>query len=96
MRKKFNHFLWGFIPGFFLPMALFLSTWGRLYHGELAFFDSIVHLYGSYFMQQYILFCMLPNLLLIFFSYKTDRFKMASGLIVALIPYLSLLFMNMN
>ena len=94
MKQKFNHFLWVFIPGFLFPVLLFLVTWGSIYKGEFTFWDSVVRMYGTHLMQQYILFCMLPNLLYIFFAYKTDRWKTASGVIVALVPYLSLLFMN--
>ncbi len=94
MKLKYNNFFWGFIPALLLPIIIFLFTWGHLYTGDLSFWASLKEFFGTHLMQQYILFCSLPDLIILFVAYKMERWKACSGAFLGLFPFLCLLFLN--
>ena len=89
MKAKLDKFWVGLVSCFFLPLILFLSTWTGLS-------GSTIAEVGSWFRQpvfmQYLLFCMLPDLIMIFFGYKSDSFNYCRGGVLGVTPYLCMLF----
>lgn len=91
--KKFNKFLYGFIIGLVLPILfiwIYLSTNYPNYDG----FGTVLKILSPDDPITKILFAktlsisILPNLMLTFVFYKTDSFKLASGIMMGGIPFL--------
>lgn len=85
---RFNHFLYGFIPGLLLPLAFMWVYLNRFYPGDLTFWETIRHLYPGLVLGKLFMLSILPNLVLVFMFYKTDSFKIAGGIMIGGIPYL--------
>jgi len=86
--ERFNHFFIGFIPGLALP-PLFLWLYFNQYSPfETSFIESIKALYPSILLGKLLLLSAFPNLALLFVFYKTDTFKLATGILSGGMPYL--------
>ncbi|MDR1584636.1 MAG: hypothetical protein LBS07_00470 [Prevotellaceae bacterium] len=87
-RKFFNRFLYGFIIGILLP-ALFMWVYlSRLYPRYESFGASVSELFPGVLFAKVLLVSILPNLILTFVFYKTDSFKLATGVLTGGMPYL--------
>ncbi|MBQ2025075.1 MAG: hypothetical protein II215_01215 [Paludibacteraceae bacterium] len=87
--KKINKSWIGLLLCLLLPLLVFVCTWTPVSNAPLA----EVHLWlrAPVFMQ-YLLFCMLPDLVLLFLGYKSDCFTFCRGGVLGLAPYLCTLF----
>jgi len=85
---RFNHFLYGFVPGLLLPVAFIWVYLNQFYPGDLSFFETLKQLYPGVLMGKLLLLSIMPNLLLVFVFYKTDSFKIAAGMMIGVMPYL--------
>ena len=85
---RFNHFLYGFVPGLLLPVSFIWVYLNQFYPGDLSFFETLKQLYPGVLMGKLLLLSIMPNLLLVFVFYKTDSFKIASGMMIGGMPYL--------
>jgi len=85
--KRFNHFLYGFIPGLLLPIAFMWLYLDRLYPVDLPFLEIIKQLYPSILLGKIFLLSVMPNLGFVFVFYKSDSFKIASGILMGAMPY---------
>ncbi len=86
--ERFNHFLIGFIPGLMIP-PLFMWVYFNQYSPfETEFIESIQALYPSVLLGKLLLLSAFPNLALLFVFYKTDSFKLATGILTGGMPYL--------
>jgi len=85
--KRFNHFLYGFIPGLLLPVGFMWLYLNQFYPGETTFFETLKQLYPGILLGKLLLLSVMPNLLLVFVFYKTDSFKIASGSLLGAMPY---------
>jgi len=85
---RFNHFLYGFVPGLLLPVAFIWVYLNQFYPGDLSFFETLKQLYPGVLMGKLLLLSIMPNLLLVFVFYKTDSFKIAAGMMIGGMPYL--------
>ncbi len=86
--NRFNHFLYGFIPGLILPVAFMWIYLNRFYPGNQDFIEIIKQLYPSAILGKLCLLSILPDLILVFVFYKSDSFKIAAGVLIGGIPYL--------
>lgn len=86
--SRFNHFLYGFVPGLFLPIAFMWAYLYRFYPDDLSFWETLKQLYPGIILGKLLLLSVIPNLLLIFIFYKTDSFKIAAGMMIGGMPYL--------
>jgi hypothetical protein len=81
--KRFNKFLYGFIPGLFFPVAFMWVYLNRFYPIDLGFIDTIKQLYVNKMLGNVLLLSVIPNLLFTFVFYKTDSFKLATGILLS-------------
>jgi len=85
--QRFNHFLYGFIPGLFLPIAFSWIYLNQFYPGDYTFFETIKQLYPSVLFGKILLLSTMPNLMIVFLFYKSDSFKVAAGMLLGAMPY---------
>ena len=86
--ERFNHFLYGFVPGLVLPVLFMWVYLNRFYPGDMSFFETMKQLYPGIILGKLLLLSIMPNLLCVFVFYKTDSFKIATGMMVGGMPYL--------
>lgn len=84
---RFNKFLYGFIPGLLLPVIFMWAYLNRFYPNDLSFFETIKQLYPSALMGKLLLLSIMPDLLFVFVFYKSDSFKLATGMMIGGMPY---------
>lgn len=85
--SRFNHFLYGFVPGLLLPVAFMWAYLNRFYPNDLAFWETIKQLYPGAILGKLFLLSIMPDLLLVFVFYKSDSFKIATGMLMGGMPY---------
>jgi len=86
--ERFNHFLYGFVPGLVLPVLFMWVYLNRFYPGDMSFLETIKQLYPGIILGKLLLLSIMPNLLFVFVFYKTDSFKIATGMMLGGMPYL--------
>jgi hypothetical protein len=86
--SRFNRFLYGFIPGLLLPVLFMWAYISRFYPGDLSFLVVLKQLFPGIILGKLLLLSIIPNLILVFIFYKTDSFKIASGMMIGGMPYL--------
>jgi hypothetical protein len=91
---KYNHFLWGFLPAVILPLIVLVLVSGRENLTAFSFYEHLMRAYHNYMFVKMVILALIPNMLLFFFFYKTERWKSASGLIVATIFYVILMVLK--
>lgn len=85
--ERFNRFLYGFVGGIILP-ALFLWIYlNRMYPDYEGLGATLEVLFPSVLLAKILLLSVFPNLLLTFVFYKTDSFKLATGVLSGGMPY---------
>ena len=84
---RFNHFLYGLVPGLLLPLVFMWVYLNRFYPGNLSFFETLRLLYPGVLLGKLLLLSVMPNLVLVFMFYKSDSFKIATGVLVGGMPY---------
>jgi hypothetical protein len=84
---RFNNFLYGFIPGLFIPIVFLWVYLNKFYPNDLSFIQIIKELYPSILLGKLLLLSVMPNLALVFVFYKSDSFKLATGIMVSAMPY---------
>jgi hypothetical protein len=85
--QRFNHFLYGFIPGLLIPIGFMWVFLNQFYPIDTPFFETIKQLYPSFLLGKILLLSVMPNLGFVFVFYKTESFKFATGLLTAAMPY---------
>ncbi len=85
--KQYNHFLYGFIPGLLVPIAFMWLYLDKFYPIDLPFWEVIKQLYPSILLGKILLLSVIPNLGFVFIFYKSDSFKIATGLLLGAMPY---------
>jgi len=85
---KFNNFWYGFVPGLFIPPIFIWLYLNQFSPFQVGFFDAIKLLYPSVLLGKILLLSAFPNLALMFVFYKSDSFKLASGILSAGMPFL--------
>ncbi len=92
--ERFNHFLYGFIPGLILPVLFMWVYLNRFYPGDLTFLETMKQLYPGVILGKLLLLSIMPDLLFVFVFYKSDSFKIATGMMIGAMPYfISSIFM---
>ncbi len=84
---RFNHFLYGLVPGLLLPLVFMWVYLNRFYPGNLSFFETLKLLYPGVLLGKLLLLSVMPNLVLVFVFYKSDSFKIATGVLLGGMPY---------
>lgn len=84
---RFNKFFYGFIPGLIIPVLFMWVYLNKFYPHDLSFFEIIKELYPGVLFGKLLLLSVMPNLALVFVFYKSDSFKLATGLLVSAMPY---------
>lgn len=86
--EKYNKFFLGFIPGLIIPVVFLWAYLTKFFPAEnLSFLQEIRQLYPTPIMGKLLLLASMPNLALVFAFYKTDSFKLATGMLIAAMPY---------
>ncbi len=85
--KRFNSFLYGLIPGLILPLLFMWVYLNRFYPADLAFIETLKLLYPGLLLGKLLLLSVMPNLVLVFVFYKSDSFKLATGVLLGGMPY---------
>lgn len=86
--ERFNHFMYGFVPGLLLPVLFMWIYLNRFYPGDVSFIETMKQLYPGIILGKLLLLSIMPDLLFVFVFYKTDSFKMATGMMMGGMPYL--------
>mgnify|MGYP003469739775 FL=1 len=89
MKINLNKFWIGLVSCFFAPLLLFLATWTALSGSPIS---EIGHWLRQPVFMQYLIFCMLPDLVMIFIGYKSDSYNYCRGGVLGVAPYLCTLF----
>lgn len=84
---RFNHFLYGLAAGLILPVIFMWVYLLRFYPADLSFFETIKQLYPGILLGKLLLLSVMPNLVLVFIFYKSDSFKIATGVLLGAMPY---------
>ena len=85
--KRFNYFLYGFIPGLILPVLFMWVYLNRFYPADLTFIETLKQLYPGVLLGKILLLSIMPNLVIVFVFYKSEGFKIASGMLLGGMPY---------
>jgi len=85
--ERYNRFLYGFIPGLIFPVLFMWVYLNRFYPGDLSFFETLKQLYPGMILGKLLLLSTMPNLVFVFVFYKTEGFKLASGILMGAMPY---------
>ena len=85
--QRFNKFLYGFIPGLLLPIGFMWLYLSRFYPSNLTFLETLKQLYPGILLGKLLLLSAMPNLGFVFVFYKSDSFKLATGVMMGGIPY---------
>ena len=85
--KRFNNFLYGFVQGLILPVLFMWVYLNRFYPHDLSFIETLKELYPGILLGKLLLLSAMPNLVLVFVFYKSDSFKIASGMLTGGMPY---------
>ena len=85
--ERFNHFLYGFVPGLILPVLFMWVYLNRFYPGDVSFLETLKVLYPGVILGKLLLLSIMPNLIFVFVFYKSDSFKIASGMLLGGMPY---------
>ena len=72
--ERFNHFLYGFVPGLVLPVLFMWIYLNRFYPADLSFLETLKQLYPGIILGKLLLLSIMPNLLFVFAFYKSDSF----------------------
>lgn len=93
-EKKYDSFMFGLLLSLFLPMfVIFLILFFKdSTHSMEDRFMTMLH--DMYFVR-YITLALIPNLVLFFLFYKTERWKSCYGLAVATLIYLMISVLQM-
>ena len=86
--EHFNKFIYGLIPGLLLPVLFMWVYLNRFYPDHLSFFETIKQIWPGMLMGKLLLLSIMPNLVLVFVFYKSDSFRIATGIMVGAMPYL--------
>ena len=85
---RFNHFLYGFIPGLLFPVLFMWVYLNRFYPADASFFETMKQLFPGVILGKLFMLSIMPDLIFVFVFYKSDSFKIASGMMLGAIPYL--------
>ena len=80
-KERFDHMLYGLIPGIVLPVIALIGFWLVRFHG--GFFDFLSHFQHVGMLPKVLSLCAIPNLLLFFVFIWTNRIFSARGVIFA-------------
>lgn len=86
--KRFNSFIYGFIPGIILPFLFIWFYLDGLYPGYDGIWNTLKQLYPGMLLGKLLMLSILPNLIIVFLLYKADSFRIATGFMVSGILYL--------
>lgn len=86
--NRFNHFLYGFIPGLLLPIGIIYLYLLRFYPNDYGFIETIQRLYPGVIFGKLLLLGIMPNMVFVFAFYKSDSFKIATGMLTGAMPYI--------
>lgn len=86
--KRFNHFVYGFIPGLLIPVGFLWIYLNRFYPADSSFFDTLKALYPGVLLGKLLLLSIMLNMVGVFIFYKSDSFKLGIGMMVGALPYL--------
>jgi len=71
-----------------LPVLFMWVYLNQFYPGNVSFLETLKQLYPGIILGKLLLLSSMPNLLFVFLFYKTDSFKIATGMLLGGIPYL--------
>ena len=85
--ERFNNFLYGFVPGLILPVLFMWVYLNRFYPADISFIETLKQLYPGILLGKILLLSIMPNLVIVFIFYKSEGFKIASGMLIGGMPY---------
>jgi hypothetical protein len=59
----------------------------KFYPVDLSFWEMIKEMYPSILLGKLLMLSVMPNLALVFVFYKSDSFKIATGMMISAMPY---------
>lgn len=86
-KKRFDNFVLGFLLSVLLPIIT-LTVFLLFKGSSLSLVEQIKAIFADMYFIRYVTLALIPNLVLFFFFYKTERWKSCYGLAVATLLYL--------
>lgn len=85
---RFNRFIYGFCIGLLLPIGFAWLFLVKFYPVDGSIFEALQQIFPSALLGKLCLLSIIPDLGLVFVFYKSDHFKLASGILIGGMPYL--------
>ena len=83
-KKSGDNFLFGFIVGLvFLSILLMILVYRETHYAMSELVDYSWKVAGNSIFYPYVIVSLMPNMFMFFWMYKTERWKLARGLVVA-------------
>lgn len=91
-KRSYKLFWLGFSLCLLLPLVFFLISWQSVSGATYADFPLYLELQPSLSLN-FMLFCILPDLVVLFVGYKSDKMQLSQGGILGVLPYFSSLML---
>jgi H+/gluconate symporter-like permease len=93
-KKRFDNFWAGFLPAILVPISLFILISAKNELFSYSLYENFMRAYQSFFFTGHMLIALIPNLIFIFYLYKTMRERAVYGSIAATLIYVSFIIIK--
>ena len=90
--KKLDNFFIGFVPAIIIPFALIVLITSQNLPGNFTLYEIIIQSFNNYAFGKIAIAALMPNLVLFFFVYKLELWKLNAGLISGTLLFLAFVF----
>ena len=91
-HRKIDNFFVGFVPAIIIPFILIVLITSQNQPGNYTLYENIVRAFNNYAFGKIAIMAMMPNLILFFWVYKLELWKLNAGLISATLLFLAFVF----
>ncbi len=91
-RIRYDNFLIGIILGLIVPLLFMWAYLTRFYPNDVSFHQALMQMYPSVLLAKLLMLAAVPDFVITFIFYKSDKFKIASGFLIGGMPYLIVSF----
>jgi len=95
INRKIDKFIYGFIPGLIVPLLFMWAYLERFYPNDVGFYEALAQMFPSVLLAKLLMLAAIPNFVITFIFYKSDKFKIATGFFSGGMPYLVASFFMM-
>src|SRR5690554_4032482 len=89
IRKKGDHIIIGILLGVLIPIITAYFAFSNFYTGEEGFIEGLKALtLLPPFMSKFVVVCLIPNIMLVYVSYRMELWSTYKGILVCTIFYI--------